>query len=190
MKSDKTEVILLGAAAAVIALVVAFSMMSDKGNKRSREDEEAETARNVEQKVEEDVDELEDTAKKIDSNLTKAEGIVRDLKGRVPPDSRPGRAIAKVESAVERAKPVVQTISSLIPDETKEELKNAALEKAKSVGRGVFNRLKDAALESFNQNAPWKQKPKEIPLPSDLRPTRPPTRPPTYRPRDDRRNSW
>ena len=38
----KTEMVLLGAAAAVIALIVAFSMM-DKGNKTSREDEEAET---------------------------------------------------------------------------------------------------------------------------------------------------
>ena len=48
MKSDTTEMVLLGAAAAVIALVVAFSMMGDKGNKRSLDsDDPVETARNV-----------------------------------------------------------------------------------------------------------------------------------------------
>ena len=181
MKSDKTEVILLGAAAAVIALIVAFSMM-DKGKKRSREDEEAETARNVREKVDNDVDELEETNKKLESNLKTAEDIVQDLKSAVPLDSTAGRLVAKAESAIERAKPVVKTLNDMIPDKTKESFKDAAIQGGKRIGEWAFNQLKDAATKSLDQNAPWRQKPKEIPLPSNFRPTN--------RPRDDRRNSW
>ncbi len=112
MKSDTTEMVLLGATAAVIALVVAFSMMDDKGNRRSLDsDDPIETARDVRQKVEEveakveaKVAELENAGKKIESETSKAENIVKELRPLVPAGGRADRALTKAESLLEKAK--------------------------------------------------------------------------------------
>ncbi len=164
MKSDKTEMVLLGAAAAVIALVVAFSMMGDKGNKRSLDsldDEPVETARNVRQKVEKveaeveaKVAELENAGKKIAAESSKAENIVKELRPLVPAGGRADMALTKAESLLGKAKDGGNALRSVIGDERVDQLKEAAADKVKAAGKSAFNYLREAAGKKFEQNKP------------------------------------
>ena len=73
MKSDKADVILLGAAAAVIALVVAYSFMgneTEKGKKRSREEDGG--RRNVVQRLENVEESLETTEEQLNEEALNA----------------------------------------------------------------------------------------------------------------------
>ena len=183
MKSDKTEMVLLGAAAAVIALVVAFSMMGDKGKRSLDDDDPDETTRNVRQKVEEveakvedDVAKLEDAAKKIDSNLSRAKEALADLKGNVDPASRPGRLVNAAERAVNGLTGAGETVSRILGPEKTEELKEAAADKVKAAGQSALNYLREAAGKKFEQHKPKTgffgnlfSKPKETPLPPNVR---------------------
>lgn len=173
MKSDKTEVILLGAAAAVIALVVAFSMMDDKGSrKRSLE----EITEDVEEEVGEKLEDLKNTATEVNSGLSKVRRLAEGLKSNVRPGSRTDRAINALENGVSKAKPVVETVAALIPQEVKDEARGMVREQASRAG----SYLRDRAVEggraagsyllrelrsSWRDNNPFTTRPKPIPLP-------------------------
>ena len=142
MKSDTTEMVLLGAAAAVIALVVAFSMMGDKGKRPLDSDDPVEVARNVRQKMEEveaeveaKVVELENAGKKIESETSKAENIVKELRPLVPAGGRADRALSKAESLIGKAKDGGNALRSVIGDDKVDELKEAATEKVVGAGK-------------------------------------------------------
>ena len=149
MKSDKTEMVLLGAAAAVIALVVAFSMMDDKGSrKRSLE----EITEEVEEEVGEKVEELKDAAAAATSNLGKVQKLAEDLKSKVPPGSKTERVINAVQGGVSKVTPAVKSVAALIPQDVKDEAKVAVREKAKELGGRAWSSLKEAAGKSFEDN--------------------------------------
>ncbi len=180
MKSDTTEMVLLGAAAAVIALVVAFSMMDDKG-KRSLDDP-VETARNVRQKMDEveaevaaKVAELENAGKKIESETSKAENIVKELRPLVPAGGRADRALTKAENLLNKAKDGGNALKSVIGEEKTQELKEAAADKVKEYGSRALNYFREAAGKSLEQNKPKTgffgslfSTPKKQPLPSGV----------------------
>jgi hypothetical protein len=159
MKSDTTEMVLLGAAAAVIVLVVAFSMMDDKGNKRSLDsDGPIETARDVRQKVEDvkqkvenDVAELEMAAEKIQAETSKAESIVKELRPLVPPGGRADRVLTTAESIIGKAKAGGNALRSVIGDEKAEELKEAAAGKVKEAGKKALGWGLAKLKERFGQ---------------------------------------
>ena len=162
MKSDTTEMVLLGAAAAVIALVVAFSMMGDKGNKRSR-DEDDETARNVEQKVEgvkqkveNDVAELEIAAKRIQAETSKAEKIVSELKPLVPAGGKADKVLTTAESIIGTAKAGGNALRNILGDDKVDDLKEAAGNKVKEAGKKfggwALGKLKEGFQKSYDQN--------------------------------------
>jgi hypothetical protein len=145
MKSDTTEMVLLGAAAAVIALVVAFSMMGDKGNKRSLDDPDddpVETARDVrqkvegvKQKVENDVAELEIAAKRIQAETSKAEKIVSELKPLVPAGGKADKVLTTAESIIGTAKAGGNALRNILGDDKVDDLKEAAGNKVKEAGK-------------------------------------------------------
>ncbi len=145
MKSDTTEMVLLGAAAAVIALVVAFSMMGDKGNKRSLDDDDVdpvETPRNVAQKVEDvkqtveaKVVELADTGKRIQAETSKAEKIVSELKPLVPAGGPADKVLTTAESIIGTAKAGGSALRNVIGDDKMDQLKEAATEKVVGAGK-------------------------------------------------------
>ncbi len=159
MKSDTTEMVLLGAAAAVIALVVAFSMMGDKGNKRSLDsDDPIETARDVRQKVKDveaevaaKVAELENAGKKIESETSKAEIIVKELRPLVPEGGRADRALTKAESIIGTAKAGGNALRNVIGDEKMDELKEAAGNKVKEAGKKALDWGWGKLKERFTQ---------------------------------------
>jgi hypothetical protein len=161
MKSDTTEMVLLGAAAAVIALVVAFSMMDDKGKRSLDSDDPVEVARNVRQKMEEveakveaKVVELENAGKKIESETSKAENIVKELRPLVPAGGRADRALTKAESLLNKAKAGGNALQSVIGEEKTQELKEAAADKVKEYGGRALSYLRDADGRSLEQNKP------------------------------------
>jgi hypothetical protein len=186
MKSDTTEMVLLGAAAAVIALVVAFSMMDDKG-KRSLDDP-VEVARNVRQKVEEveaeveaQVVELENAGEKIEAETSKAENIVKNLRPLVTTGGRADRVLTKAEGLLEKGKGLGNAIKGVIGEEKAQELKEAAGEKVKSaameyggralgyfkreIGKGVQQNLKPKPGGFFSKIF---QTPQKQPLPEGI----------------------
>ncbi len=110
MKSDTTEMVLLGAAAAVIALVVAFSMMGDKGNKRSLDDPD-DDPRDVRQKVEDvkqtvetKMVELENAGKTIQAESSKAETILNELRPLVTEGGKADKVLGAAEGFIGTAK--------------------------------------------------------------------------------------
>ncbi len=186
MKSDTTEMVLLGAAAAVIALVVAFSMMDDKG-KRSLDDP-VEVARNVRQKmdeveaeVERQVVELENAGKKIESETSKAESIVKNLRPLVPAGGRADRALTRAEGLLDKGKGLGNAITNVIGKDKAEELKEAAGEKVMSAAKkyggralGYFKREIGKGVEQNFKPKPGGffsklfETPKKTPLPEGI----------------------
>jgi hypothetical protein len=164
----KSDTILLGAAAAVIVLVVAFSMMDDKGNRRSLDDPDVdpvETARNVRQKVEEVEDkvaELEKTGKKIQAESSRAEKIVSELKPLVPAGGRADRALTQAESLLDKGKGLGNAITNVIGKDKAEELKEAAREKAMELAGKGAERAKSFFSDAWKS---FRKKPTPYPMP-------------------------
>ena len=157
MKSDTTEMVLLGAAAAVIALVVAFSMMGDKGNKRSLDSDDPDErdvrqkVEDVKQKVENDVAELEMAAKKIQAETTKAENIVNELRPLVPAGGKADRVLTAAESIIGKAKAGGNALRNVIGDEKMDELKEKAAEKVVGAGKKALGWGWGKLKERFGQ---------------------------------------
>lgn len=160
MKSDTTEMVLLGAAAAVIALVVAFSMMDDKGSKKRSLEQMVE---DVQEEVGTEVEGLKEAATEVEESVSKFQRVAEKLESKLPPDGRAARALSTIKSGVGKAKPFVESAAAIIPDEVKEEAKAKVTEvvtnKAKQVGGWAFGKLKEAAQSSYETNIkgkfPW-----------------------------------
>ncbi len=140
MKSDTTEMVLLGAAAAVIALVVAFSMMDDKGSKKRSLEEMAE---DVQEEVGAEVEGLKEAAAEVKESVSKFQRVAETVKEKLPPGGRAERALSTIQSGVSKAKPFVESAVAIVPDEVKKEARAAILEKGKELGGqalGYFRR--------------------------------------------------
>lgn len=132
MKSDKTEVILLGAAAAVIALVVAYSFMgneTEKGKKRSREEDG--DRRNVVQKLE-----------TVEESLETTEAQLNKLAKTVDPNSNEGR---QVKSLKEEAKALAAN--------TAKQMGAAAFNTGKEVVSEQVDKYREVAAEELQKKA-------------------------------------
>lgn len=132
MKSDKTEVILLGAAAAVIALVVAYSFMgneTEKGKKRPREDDG--DRRNVVQRLQNVEESLETTEEQLD-----------ELEKTVDPDSKEGK---EVKTLKEQAKTLAK--------DTAKQIGAAALTKGKEVVSERVAEYKEVVAQKLQEKA-------------------------------------
>ena len=132
MKSDKTEVILLGAAAAVIALVVAYSFMgneTEKGKKRSREEDGE--RRSVVQRLANVEGSLETTKEQLD-----------ELGNTVDPDSKEGK---EVQTLKEQAKTLAK--------DTAKQIGAAALTKGKEVAIEKVAEIREMAAQQLQVKA-------------------------------------
>ncbi len=169
----KSDTILLGAAAAVIALVVAFSMMDDKGSKKRSLEEMVE---DVQEEVGTEVEGLKEAATEVKESVSKFQRVAEKLESKLPPDGRAGRALSTIRSGVNKAKPFVESAAAIIPDEVKEEVGAKMKSAAKGLGGRAFSYLREAAGKSFEQNKPKTgffgslfSPVKETPLPPGIR---------------------
>ena len=174
MKSDTTEMVLLGAAAAVIALVVAFSMMDDKGSKKRSLEEMADDAG---EEAGAEVEGLKEAAAEVKESVSKFQKVAENVKEKLPPDGRAARALSTIQSGVSKAKPFVDSAAAIIPDEFKEEAKTAILEKGKEVGGRALKFFREEFGRSVQQNLKPKpggfydklfKTPKKQPLPDEI----------------------
>ncbi len=155
MKSDTTEMVLLGAAAAVIALVVAFSMMDDKmDDKRSKKRSLKEVVEEVENEVEGAVEELKDAVDEAEPLLKKVQTLAAKVEAKVPPGSKTARVVNTVKGGFNRVSAGVSAAASLLPEEVKDDAKAKVKEGVKELGGRAFSYLREAAGKSFEQNKP------------------------------------
>ena len=132
MKSDKTEVILLGAAAAVIALVVAYSFMgneTEKGKKRSREEDGE--RRSVVQRLANVEGSLETTKEQLD-----------ELGNIVDPNSKEGKEVKTLQEEVKA-----------LAEDTAKQIGAAALTKGKEVASEKVAEIREVAAQIIQEKA-------------------------------------
>ncbi len=151
MKSDTTEMVLLGAAAAVIALVVAFSMMDDKGSKKRSA---AEMVNDAVDEVEGAVEQLKDAVDEAEPLLKKVKILADKVEAKVPPGSKTAKAVNAAKSGLSRVSAGFSSAASLIPEDVKDDAKAKVTEGVKELGGRAFNYLREAAGKSLEQNKP------------------------------------
>jgi hypothetical protein len=172
MKSDTTEMVLLGAAAAVIALVVAFSMMDDKGSKKRSLEEMADDAG---EEAGADATELKQAVEEAKPLLSKISKLAGDAKAKVEPGSRSERLLNTVQNGAGKASEVVSAAGAIIPEEVKDNVRARVREVGRELGGRALSYVREAAGRSFEQNKPKEgifgsifSKPKETPLPPGM----------------------
>ena len=153
MKSDKTEVILLGAAAAVIALVVAYSFMgneTEKGKKRPREEDGG--RRNVVQRLANVEQSLETTKEELD-----------ELENTVDPDSKEGKQVKTLREQVKTvAKDTVKQMGAAALNTGKEvvsekvaEVREVAAQKLQEKTEQLKEKAGELATQAKDKASAW-----------------------------------
>ncbi len=175
MKSDTTEMVLLGAAAAVIALVVAFSMMDDKmDDKGSRKRSLDDIVEEVENEVENDVEALKDAAKKAKPLVARVQELAEKVEAQVPPGSKTARVVNSVKGGFNRISQGASAAASLVPQNVKDDARAKVEEGVKEYGGRALNYFKNEIGKGIQQNLKPKpggffdklfQTPKKQPLP-------------------------
>ncbi len=149
MKSDTTEMVLLGAAAAVIALVVAFSMMDDKGSKKRSA---AEMVNDAVDEVEGAVDELKDAVEEAQPLLKKVKILAEKVEAKVPPGSKTANAVNAAKSGLSRVSAGFSSAASLIPDDVKDDAKAKVEEGVKKYGGRALDYFRKEIGKGIQQN--------------------------------------